>query len=421
MYTRILLRTACAGLIAACILPGAASASLALQGQRLAPSNLSSPDVGAASAVVSGDWIAVFGRTTTDEGGGLIMLYHRDQSGAWTYTQSLSPPDDASCMDAMAMRGDMLFVACPSALDTDRAAKMGVVTVYTMSLGSWQFAQTITSATGFYGNPGFGTSLAVSGNRLFVGYPGFAPMANSLVFGDVEVFDIGTMPVSYQMQVLPDAWIAYSNFGSSVAASNGLLAVGANSQDLGGVGHSAGVVYTFEAADGDWFQRSVLTSAQPQPYDNFPSALAFQQSHLLAGSATNGAINEDGSLGAAFAYGGRDGSMALDDVLMPNETQTDTLFGQSLAPIGNTLFVGEPNGGVGGHVHVYNNTATGWAHASTFAPADVKLGDSFGFALATDGTTLVITAPDSPATGMGAVYVIDAPPTDQVFGDGAEL
>ena len=138
---------------------------------------------------------------------------------------------------------------------------------------------------------------------------------------------------------MPDASIAYSNFGSSVSASDGLLAVGANSQDVAGAGSSAGVVYTFEAADGNWFQRSVLTSAQPQPFDNFPSALAFQQSHLVAGSATNGALNADGSLGAAFAYGGLGGSMSLDDVLMPSGTQTDTLFGQSLAAIGSTVFV----------------------------------------------------------------------------------
>jgi hypothetical protein len=321
----------------------------------------------------------------------------------------------------MVMHGDTLFVACPRALDTDRAAHMGVVTVYTLSSGRWDFAQTITSATGFYGNPGFGTSLAISDNRLFVGYPGFATMPDSLVFGDVEVFDIGTQPVSYQMQVLPDSMNAYSNFGSNVAAANGLLAVGANAQDVGGAGEAAGVVYTFEQADGDWFQRSVLTSVHPQSYDNFPSALAFQQSNLVAGSATNGAMNADGSLGAAFTYGGLGGSMALDDVLMPSESQTDTLFGQSLATIGDTVFVGEPSGGVGGHVHVYHSTATGWTHASVFAASDTQIGDAFGFALASDGRTLVITALESPSTGMGSVYVVDAPPTDQIFGEGQEL
>ncbi len=419
MYTRILLRTAFAAAAAAFVLPGAASATMALHGQRLLAPDPSA-GVGAASAVVSGDWIAVFGRTSVSEGGGRIMLY-RHVAGGWAYTQSLSPPDAESCMDSMAMRGNTLFVACPRALDSERMANMGVVTVYTLTNGSWDFAQTITSATGFYGNPGFGTSLAVSGDQLFVGYPGFAPMADAQVFGDVEVFDISAMPVTYQMQVLPDALSAYSNFGSSVAASNGMLAVGANSQDLGGVGQSAGVAYTFESAGGGWFQRSVLTSVQPQAYDNFPSALTFQQSKLVAGSATNGAINEDGSLGAVFAYGGRGGSMSLDDVLMPGDTQTDTLFGQSLAAIGNTVFVGEPGGGLGGHVHVFNGNESGWAHASTIAPAEVDAGDSFGFALASDGTTLVITAPASAATGMGAVYVIDAPPTDQVFGDGAEL
>ena len=245
-------------------------------------------------------------------------------------------------------------------------------------------------------------------------------MADSLVFGDVEVFDISALPVSYTMQVLPDASIPYSNFGSNLATTDGLLAVGADNQDIAGAGEGAGAVYTFALTDGNWIQRSVLTSARPQPFDNFPTALAFQQSNLVAGSATNDAMNADGSLGAAFAYGGNDGILALDSVLMPSETQTGTLFGQSLATIGGTVFVGEPGGGVGGHVHVYNSTGTGWAHASAFAARDVQPGDAYGFAVASDGNTLVITSPNSSSTLLGTVYVLDAPPTDQVFGDGIE-
>ena len=419
MYTRILARAACAAMAIGSMLPGAASASMALPGKVLHTPDFQSPGVNVASAVVGGDWIAVFGRSTSAEGGGQVMLYQRDKFGVWAYVQTLSPPDADSCTDSMVMSGDLLFVACPQALDSDRSAYMGVVAVYTLSTDHWDLTQPITSATGFFGNPGFGTSLAVAGDRLFVGYPGYAPMADSSVYGDVEVFDISASPVSYQMQILPDASVAYSNFGSNVAAVDGLLAVGANSQDIGSV-KAAGVVYTFQFGDGDWFQRSVLTSVNPQAFDYFPSALTFQQANLVAGSATNGATNTDGSLGAAFTYGGSDGSMALNDVLMPSQTQTNTLFGQSLAAVGNTVFVGEPSGGVGGHVHVYNRTDSGWAHSSALAPAAVDGDDAFGFSLASDGQTLVITAPEPPKTGLGAVYVVEAPPTDQLFGDGVE-
>jgi hypothetical protein len=420
MYTRILTRGFGAALAVTGILPGIASASLALSGQQLLAPDSSNSVIGASSAVVSGDWIAVFGRSTDLQGGGQVMLYQRGKGGVWSYAQTLAPPDADACIDTMVMSGDMLFVACPRALDTDRAANMGVVAVYTLADGQWQWSQTITSATGFFSNPGFGSSLAVSGTQLFVGYTGYASMAGSLVFGDVEVFDISAIPASYQMQVLPDASVAYSNFGSSLATSAGLLAVGANNQDIGGTGQDAGVIYTFEQADGAWFERSVLTSADPHPYDNFPSALIFNQSQLIAGSATNGALEADGSLGAAFTYGGHGGNLALNDVLMPNEAQTDTLFGQSLAVVGNTIFVGEPSGGVGGHVHIYSNTPSGWTHSSSFEVAATQPGDQFGHALASDGNTLVVTALGSPPSGAGSVFVFDAPPTDQIFGDGVE-
>lgn len=421
MYIRILKRVAYAACALASILPGAASASLAMQAQRLRPPpTFSSPKVAISGAVVSGDWIAVFDRSTGFEGGGQVMLYHH-VGKQWDFAQTLSPPDAESCSDSMAMSGDLLFVSCPRAFDEERGVYMGVVVVYAQSGGQWQLAQTISSATGFYGNPGFGASLSVSGNRLFIGYTGYAPMSDSLVYGDVEVFDLsGGLPATYVMQILPDTSVAYSNFGSSLASTDGMLAVGANDADLDGIGDGAGVVYTFEMSDGSWVERSMLTSAHPQAYDSFPSALAFQQVHLVAGSATNGATDVDGSLGAAFTYDGSGGALSLDDVLMPATTETDTFFGQSLASIGDTVFVGEPNGGAGGHVHVYNNAASGWAHASSFIVPTLADGDQFGFDLSSDGKTLVVTALERPESGPGSVYVYDAPPTDQIFGDGTE-
>ena len=419
MYTRILARSAGIALILS-TLPGMASAAMVMQGQRLRAASAPARGVGASSTVVSGDWIAVFGRTMGSEGGGQVAFYHRIR-GIWTYTQTVSPPDAESCVDAMAMSGDTLFVACPRALDVDRQANTGVVAVYRQSGGQWQWTQTITSATAFFGNGGFGTSLAVSGDQLFVGYPGFAPTANAPLVGDVEVYDISAAPVTYKMQITPDVAADYSNFGSSLAAKAGFLAVGANNQTVAGIGESVGVVYTFAQGDGDWRQQSVLTAASPKPYDSFPSALTFQQSHLVAGSATSGDDDNDATLGAAFTYDTVNGSMSLDDVLAPVEAQSDTLFGQSLAAVGGTVFVGEPSGGIGGHVHVYNATASGWAHSSAFIMPTTQAGDQFGYDLATDGTTMVITALETPSTGMGSVYVFNAPPTDQIFGDGSEL
>ncbi len=421
MYTRILKRVTYAACALASILPAVASASMSMQAQRLRPPPaFSSPKVAISGAVVSGDWIAVFDRSSGFEGGGQVMLYHH-VGKQWDYAQSLAPPDAESCSDSMAMSGDLLFVSCPRAFDQEHGVYMGVVVVYAQSGGQWQPAQTISSATGFYGNPGFGASLAVSGDRLFIGYTGYAPMSDPVVYGDVEVFDLSAgLPATYVMQILPDTSVAYANFGSSLAASNGMLAVGANDANLDGIGDSAGIVYTFESSDGDWVQRSMLTSPHPQAYDSFPSALAFQQLRLVAGSATNGATDADGSLGAAFAYDGSGGELSLADVLMPATAETDTFFGQSLASVGNTVFVGEPNGGTGGHVHVYNSAAPGWTHTSSFMVPTSADGDQFGFDVSSDGKTLVVTALERPESGPGSVYVYDAPPTDQIFGEGSE-
>jgi FG-GAP repeat len=419
MYTRLLTRALFAALACAAAMPGMASAAMVMRGQKLQPFTLHSTDIGAASVAVSGDWIAAFVRATPTSGSGGISLFHRD-AGGWAFAQSIVPPDDEMCIDSLAMTDNLLVVACPTAYDAEHASNMGVVTVYTLFEGEWQLSQTITSSTGFYGNPGFGSSLAIADNKLFISYTGFSFLPDSPILGDVEIYDLSALPATYEMQVLPDDTAANSNFGSSLAIKGNMLAVGANNQAIDGVGQSVGAVYTFTQGEGEWVQGSRLTSAQPQAYDAFPSALAFAQYHLIAGSATNDAQNTDGSLGAAFTYGTTQGQMQMTGVLTPNEAQTDTLFGQSLATMGGVVFVGEPSGGPGGHVHVYNSTALGWTHSSTLTLADPQGGDQFGYALASDGKTLVVTAPEMPPLNSPFVMVYDAPPADQIFGDGVE-
>lgn len=81
-------------------------------------------------------------------------------------------------------------------------------------------------------------------------------------------------------------------------------------------------------------------------------------------------------------------------------------FGASVAISGEWAFVGEPRG-ASGKVHIYRRGTAGWRAVRALTAPDAAANDGFGAAVATDGTTLLVTrqsAPTSPDGGRGAVF-----------------
>ena len=213
MYTRILTRAACAALAFASVLPGAASASMVLRKQCLRAPDSPNLHIDADRAVISGDWIALFGRSTSHEGGGEVMLYHRGKGGGWTYAQTLSPPDAESCADSMAMRDGLLFVACPRALDVDRLFANG------RGRGVYIVRQCLELVADHHQRHRLLRQPRFRRVARGVRQPAFRRLHRLRTYGrfarvrrDAEVFDISALPVSYMMQVLPDASIPYLKF-----------------------------------------------------------------------------------------------------------------------------------------------------------------------------------------------------------------
>ena len=82
-----------------------------------------------------------------------------------------------------------------------------------------------------------------------------------------------------------------------------------------------------------------------------------------------------------------------------------TGFGRAVAVSGNTVVVGEPrNQTTPGMVYVYGKGARGWSESAHFSARGGVPGDGFGAALAVEGNTVVVGAPESDST-RGVVYV----------------
>jgi hypothetical protein len=140
--------------------------------------------------------------------------------------------------------------------------------------------------------------------------------------------------------------------------------------------------------------------------------------YLGATVATNGSYT---AAGAPYASVGaqNDGVVYLfsnatwqqQTILLPNDPDSLSQFGNALAINGNTLFVGAPMhdsfGANAGAVYVFTFDGVSWVQRQKLIGADTASGDRFGSALALNDGWLAVSAPlhSSPGSPGGAVYL----------------
>ena len=93
--------------------------------------------------------------------------------------------------------------------------------------------------------------------------------------------------------------------------------------------------------------------------------------------------------------------------LTASNPSADDHFGYAVALEGNTAVIGAPQDDGYGSAFVFGYDGSSWGQPITLTADDAAMGDYFGRAVALDGDTAVIGAPryDTDVTGSGAAYV----------------
>jgi len=127
--------------------------------------------------------------------------------------------------------------------------------------------------------------------------------------------------------------------------------------------------------------------------------------------------DHNGNSGSVFVYARRlDGSEAWAESrkIYPPDGNNGDLFGFAVAMNGDTLVVGAPEdddrGNGSGSVYVFRRHQGGsnnWGFAAKVVPADGAAADAFGYAVSIDGDTLVVGAhgDDDRGNNAGSAYV----------------
>jgi hypothetical protein len=231
----------------------------------------------------------------------------------------------------------------------------------------------------------------VSGQTYAVSFTG--ALANNvmpLVVGQV-VSAGGTAQTT--SDVLTTSKNPLAQAGSSVAISGDTLVAGAPQYNNSG----AVFVYDYDSSTHQWVvQPAPLQPNDLQTFANFGSSVALDGNTLVVG-----ADNKANGAGAVYVFQNVGGVW----------TQVAEFQGQAGAHLGTSVGVSGPEviaGALGSNkAYVYDFNGTAWVSQQTlFAPVSAGSSSGFGGAVAIDGSTAVVGAPDANNVGAAFVYAL---------------
>ena len=285
---------------------------------------------------------------------------------------------------------------------------------------------------------GFGVSVGISGDTVVVGAYGESSFA-----GAAHVFVRSGISWNDQASLQASNSDADDQFGSSVAISGDKIIVGAfgESSDANGVNGSqgdnsasaAGAAYVFVRNGTTWSQQAYLKASNSDAGDFFGGSVALSGNTAVvgAGRESSSATGVDGdqannsapSAGAAYVFTANGTTWSQQAYLKASNTDPVDGFGGSVAVSGDTAIVGalsESSSATGVNGDESDNTAPGsgaaysfvrngvtWSQQAYLKASNTEQQDRFGISVAIDGDTSVVGAELQPSqeTRSGAAYV----------------
>jgi hypothetical protein len=200
-------------------------------------------------------------------------------------------------------------------------------------------------------------------------------------------------------------------FGFSVALDGDTAIVGAPRADIGN-GADQGVAYVFVRQAGVWTQQARLGDGMVG--SRFGSSVALAGNFAIVGAPLqlSAILPFITPCGAAFAYERVGASWTSRGILFPNDCATDDHAGASVATDGTIVLMGAPNkdGGKGAVYRFFRDLGGMVLGPFKLTASDGVSGDAFGSAVAVHNKTAIIGAPFAVVGGhpdQGASYVFE--------------
>lgn len=379
---------------------------------KLTASNGAAGDFFGYAVALSGE-SALVGASGDDTlaGGNAGSAYAFTRSGAlWTEQAQLTAAAGAGndqFGSAVALFDDTALVGAP-AHDTAAGINAGFAPVFIRAGALWS-EQAALSAGESAASDLFGFSVAVSGESALVGAR-LDDTAAGNDGGSAHVFVRSGLAWILQASLLASDAAAGDRFGAAVALSGDTAVVGAPWDDTIS-GSEAGSAYVFTRSGTVWTQQAKLTAADAAVGDEFGFSVALSGDTAMIGARLDDLV-AGSNAGSAYVFT-RAGSMWSEQAkLVASFAAMSDQFGYSVALSADTALVAAPMDDTGagsdaGSATVFTRSGTLWSEQTQLFAADATAGDWFGFAVALDGDTALVGAPEDDTAGgsnAGSVY-----------------
>jgi hypothetical protein len=342
--------------------------------------------------LVVGAWYATVGANPDQ---GAAYVFTRNQGGAsnWGQVKKLVASDGANddrYGQSVDVSDDMVIVGARWA-DIGGALRQGKAYLYERNQGGadqWGQLNILIAPDGVAGDR-FGVGAAISGNFFIVGAPGHQTSGAAYVYS--------RSVTAWSRVARPSAGAAGDRFGYAIALDTDTLVVGADGAD--GSGTDSGAAYVFERNTGGgeaWGLVKTLTAPAGAAGDHFGQAVAIADDTIVVG-----APGKSGGAGAAYIFERNHPATAegwgLRATLLG---AAGDQLGYALAISGDRVAAGAP-GAASGAALVYERNQGGqnaWGQVRRLAGS--AAGDQFGAAVALDGDTLLVGAPNADPAGL---------------------
>ena len=364
------------------------------------------------------NWVIISANKDDDKGLSSGSVYIYDAADLTAQPYKIVPTDGQSYdyfSSAIAVHGDTMFAGIRT--DDDVAPDSGSVYVYDLNNLHSQPLYKITAFDGAQ-NDRFGTSVAVTADKIFVGAD--QDDDNVTNSGSVYVYDRNDLNAQPTKLTAFDG-ASSDNFGWSVAADSNNVVVGAWGEDKDGNNYS-GAAYVYDLNDLTAQPTKLTPTTSPAADDRFGIHVGIHNGKILVG-----AYQDDNHKGSLYIYDSND-LTAQPTELVPFDGVASDKFAKSFSVHADKLYVGSSSHNGVGAVYVYDlNDLT--AQPTKLVPSDldgVTYG-IFGNVVSATGDRLVVGnhVDDTMAENSGAVYVYDlndltAQPTKLTAFDGAK-
>ncbi len=253
-------------------------------------------------------------------------------------------------------------------------------------------------------NDRVGFALDLSGNKLAVGARWDSETANKAGAAYVYTFTEGGW--NEQFKLLAADGAADDEFGYAVGLSGNLVAVGAPFDDDHGA--RSGSVYVYRMFGNGWSAQAKLTALDAAAYSEFGADVAASGDVIAVGAPFDDAAGTNA--GAVYIYRFDGANWNEEAKLLAPDPRLSDNFGAALALNGSTLLVGAPNADDGfsnaGLVFVFDYNGTDWIQVAQLQAADRASNDNFGSSVAMNSGRAICGAPgdDDGGTSAGSAY-----------------